>query len=76
MRTALQIDITFEQILDLVKRLPKRDKIKLTQELEKEGINSKLSKLLNTFKTDKLSAKDINSEVEIVRQQLYDQKKR
>jgi len=76
MRTALQIDITFEQILDLVKKLPKRDKLKLTQELEKEGINSKLSKLLSTFKTDKLSAEDIDSEVEIVRQQLYDQKKR
>lgn len=76
MRTALQIDITFEQILDLVKRLPKRDKLKLTRELEKEGIDNKLSKLLSTFKTDKLSTEDIDSEVETVRQQLYEQKKR
>lgn len=76
MRTALQIDITFEQILDLVKRLLKRDKLKLTRELEKEGIDNKLSKLLSTFKTDKLSTEDIDSEVETVRQQLYEQKKR
>jgi hypothetical protein len=39
----LQIDLTFEQILSMVKQLPRQQKIKLTKELEKEAIDSKLS---------------------------------
>lgn len=38
MKSALQIDLTFEQILSLVKQLPKKQKIKLSKELEKEAI--------------------------------------
>lgn len=75
MRTALQVDITFEQVLELVRQLPTEEKIKLTKELEKEGIESKLSELLKSFRTNELSMDIINEEVEIVRQQLYESKK-
>jgi len=71
MKTSLQIDLTFDQVLALVRQLPKSDKIKLTKELEKEGIESKLTGLLKTFRTTDLSLKTINEEVEIVRQQIY-----
>lgn len=74
MRTALQIDVTYEQILALVKQLPKQEKIDLSRELEKEGIESKLSELLETFRTDELSLETITKEVEIVRQQMYEKK--
>ncbi|MDG3583970.1 type II toxin-antitoxin system VapB15 family antitoxin [Galbibacter pacificus] len=75
MKTAIQIDITFEQILELVKKLPTKQKIKLTEELEKEGVKTKLSKLLDKFKTDELSIESINDEVEAVRQKLYGKQK-
>jgi hypothetical protein len=75
MKTALQIDFTFNQVLNLVMQLPTKEKIKLSKELEKEGIKSKLSNLLKTFKTDELSLETINEEVEIVRQQIYDEQK-
>lgn len=75
MKAALNIDITFDQVLKLVKQLPAKDKIKLTKELEKDGINSKLTRLLKTFKTKELSLDIINSEVEIVRQSIYDTQK-
>lgn len=75
MKTALQIDITFDQILSMVKQLPRQQKIKLTQELEREAIDTKLSSLLKTFKTNKLSLDIINEEVESVRQELYDNQK-
>ncbi len=75
MKAALQIDLTFDQVLALVKQLPQKEKIQLTKELEKEGIDSKLSQLLDVFKTDELSLQDINEETEIVRQQLYDSQK-
>lgn len=75
MRTALQIDITFDQVLALVRQLPTKEKIKLTKELEKEGIKTKLSGLLKTFKTTALDIDIIQEEVEIVRQKLYESKK-
>ncbi len=76
MKSALQIELTFDQILLLVKQLPKRDKLKLTKELEKEAISSKLSQLLGTFKTKDLDLKTIDREVEMVRQEIYEARKR
>jgi predicted DNA-binding protein YlxM (UPF0122 family) len=76
MKTVLQIDLTFEQILSLVKQLPRQQKIKLTKELEKEAIDSKLSRLLKTFKTKDLDLNTITEEVESVRQEIYDKQRR
>lgn len=75
MGKALQIELTFDQILSLVRQLPKQQKIKLTKELEKEIVGSKLSRLLKTFKTDELDLATIDAEVESVRQELYEQQK-
>lgn len=75
MKTALQIDITFEQILSMVKQLPLEQKIKLTKELEKEAIDTKLSSLLKTFKAKELDLKTITEEVESVRQEIYEKQK-
>lgn len=72
MKTAVQIDISFEQILSMVRQLPRQQKIQLTKELEKEAIDSKLSRLLKTFKTKDLDLKTINEEVESVRQEIYE----
>ena len=72
MKNALQIDLTFEQILSIVKQLPKQQKIKLTKELEKDVIDTKLSRLFKTFRTEDLDLKTITEEVEIVRQEIYD----
>ncbi len=75
MSTAIQLDITFDQILALVKQLPRQEKLRLTQELEKEGIESKLATLLKVFRSKELSLETINEEVEIVRQQIYERQK-
>lgn len=72
MKTALQIDLTFEQIVSIVKQLSAQEKLMLSKELEKEVIDSRLSHLLKTFKTNDLDLKTINEEVEIVRQEIYD----
>ncbi|MEK6781109.1 MAG: hypothetical protein AABY93_05360 [Bacteroidota bacterium] len=65
------IDLGFDQILDLVRQLPKKEKIRLSKELEKEIIDTKLTTLLKAFKTDDLDQETINQEVEIVRTDLY-----
>ncbi|MBW6481055.1 MAG: hypothetical protein K0B37_16620 [Bacteroidales bacterium] len=76
MKTQLQIDLTFQQILSLVKQLPRQQKIKLTRELEKEAIDTKLSRLLKTFRTNEPDLDTITEEAESVRQEIYDKQKR
>jgi hypothetical protein len=75
MKTALQIDITFEQILSMVKQLPRQQKLKLSKELEREAIDTKLTSLLKNFKAPKLDLKTISEEVEFVRKGIYDKRK-
>jgi hypothetical protein len=75
MKAALQIDLSFDQILSMVRQLPPRQKLKLSKELEKEVIDSKLSRLLKTFKTNELDMEAITEEVESIRQEIYDRQK-
>ena len=65
------IDLGFDQILDLVKQLSKKEKIRLSKALEKEIIDVKLTSLLKAFKTDDLDRETIDNETEIVRTELY-----
>jgi hypothetical protein len=65
------IDLGFNQILDLVRQLSKKEKIRLSKELEREIIDAKLTALLKTFKTDDLDQRTIDNEVESVRTELY-----
>ena len=65
------IDLEFDQILDLVKQLPKKEKIRLSKEFEREIIDVKLTALLKAFKTDDIDQDTINKEVETVRTLLY-----
>lgn len=74
MKTVLQVDVTFDQILSMVKQLSRQQKLKLTKELEKELVDSRLSRLLKTFKTEELDLKTIDKEVESVRQEIYEKK--
>jgi hypothetical protein len=75
MKTANIPNLTFDQLIEIVRQLSKQEKIKLSKVLEKEEIETKLSRLLKTFKTDELSEGTINKEVEYVREQMYERKK-
>lgn len=68
------LNLSFSQILELIRNLSGEQKIKISKELEKETIGSKLTELLDAFQTDKLSIDDITSEVEQVRQTLHDKR--
>jgi hypothetical protein len=59
----------------MVKQLPRQQKLKLTKELEKEAIDSKLTRLLKSFRTTELDMKTITEEVESVRKEIYDKQK-
>lgn len=76
MKTALQIDVTFDQILSIVRQLPRQQKIKLSKELEKDAVDTKLSQLLQAFENKAIDSELISEEVESVRQEIYDKQKR
>lgn len=71
-----QISLSYQQILGLVKQLPSEDKVKLSRELARESLDSRLSRLLSSFRTDELTLEEIDAEVEDVRSQLYAKKKK
>lgn len=71
-----QISLSYQQILGLVKQLPSEDKVKLSRELARESLDSRLTRLLSSFRTDELSQEEIDAEVEDVRSQLYAKKKK
>lgn len=75
MKPALQINLSFQQILAVVRQLPAEQKRKLSKALEKDIIDSKLSRLLKTFKTNKITEGEILNEVDFVRGKLYGSKK-
>ena len=75
MKPALQINLSFQQILAVVRQLPAEQKRKLSKALEKDIIDSKLTRLLKTFKTSKITEDEILNEVDFVRSKLYGSRK-
>ncbi len=69
-----QLSLDFEQVLALVKQLPYSEKLQLSQELEKEVLNNRLTALLDSCKTDELSLEAITEEVEAVRSEIHARK--
>ncbi|MEQ8713457.1 MAG: hypothetical protein RIC80_10585 [Cyclobacteriaceae bacterium] len=65
-------NLSFPELLELVRGLPGEQKIELSRELEKETIESKLTELLTSFRTDEISPDELTKEIEEVRQGLYD----
>ena len=65
------IDLDFDQILDLVRQLPRKEKMRLSKELEMEIVDAKLTALLKAFKTDDLDANTIQKEADFVRTDIY-----
>lgn len=66
-----QLSLNFEQILTLVKQLPDTEKLRLSQELEKDIRERTITELLESFQTDEISLETISQEVETVRAELY-----
>lgn len=69
-----EISLTFDQILELVRKLPRQEKVRLSQQLEEDLIHSQLTRLLSQFRTDELSFDEITEATEEVRQQLYEKR--
>lgn len=74
--SAFQISLSYNQILDLVRQLPNKEKERLSKDLEKETKDQILTRLLGSFRTDEISQDEIDKEVKSVRAEIYAQKKK
>ena len=74
--SSYKINLTYNQVLDLVRQLPKKDKAKLSSELAKEEIDIRLSRILNSFAAKDITQKEINQEVEEARAEIYAKKQK
>ncbi|MGI0481694.1 type II toxin-antitoxin system VapB15 family antitoxin [Geminocystis sp. CENA526] len=68
----LSLKLEFEQVLELVQQLSPEEKTKLSEALEKDTLNQKLTNFLTAFKNDEISLDIINEEVETVRAEIYE----
>jgi len=72
---AYKMSLDYNQVLELVRQLPKKDKAKLSKELAKDALDTRLTRLLNSFSSEELTEELINQEVENVRAEIYTKKK-
>ena len=71
-----QISLSFSQIKELVKQLSNKDKLSLSRDLEVEIKEETLTQLLESFKSEEISQKEIDLEVESVRAEIYAKSKK
>ncbi len=74
--SSFKINLTYNQVLDLVRQLPKKDKAKLSNELAKETIDKRLTRILSSFAAEDITQKEINQEVEEARAEIYAKKQK
>lgn len=78
---SFNIQLDYNQIRDIVGQLSDEDKLRLANELIAETRKSKLEYFQNIFKGDEAadglpSMEEIQTEVDAVRQKLYEKRKR
>lgn len=65
------IDISYNQILQLLQQMPVRSQLRLGKALTRQNIRLELNQFLEAFRTDDISEEDIISEVKAVRRRRY-----
>ncbi len=73
---SLKIKLNCNQVLDLARQLSDEDILMLNEKLAAEARIIKLKRLMSVLKNDEISLNDLNSEVDLVRQKLYEERQR
>ena len=70
------LNLSYNQILSLVKQLPVRTQLRLGRILTKDATKAELEHFLEVFRTDELCEEDILSEVTQVRKERHARRKK
>lgn len=73
-RSSLKNNLAYIQALKLASELPLEDKVRLNEELRAEIRKARVDHIFQIFKNDELTEEEITAEVEIVRQQMYEER--
>jgi hypothetical protein len=67
----VRLDLTTDQVKELVKQLPKKERIRMMSEVAREALGAELLALIKSIKADDIDQKTIDKEVEFVRAKRY-----
>lgn len=70
------LNLSYNQILNLVEQLPPRSKLKLGRTLTQQATKAELEHFLKVFRTDEITEEDILSEVKQVRKQRHERRQK
>ena len=73
-RSSLKNNLAYIQALKLASELPLEDKVRLNEELRAEIRKARVDHIFQILKNDELTEEEITAEVEIVRQQMYEER--
>ena len=65
-RSGFRIDLTPDQVVELAKQLPGKQKLELAKALEREGLLTRLEQIMAALKDVDIDEETIRKEVEIV----------
>ena len=69
--TTAKVSLTLEQVLEVVKQLPAKAKLRIAKELERDGVKAEWDFVFRAFKTRELDMTTINKAVEAERAKAY-----
>lgn len=69
------LKLNFSQVIELFRRLPRRDKIRLSRVIEKDAVESRLETIHGAVKDNQLSASEIVSECRQARRSVLARKR-
>ncbi|MFZ1331887.1 MAG: hypothetical protein WAR83_06855 [Flavobacteriales bacterium] len=76
LNSGFRIDLTPDQVVELAKQLPGKEKRELAKAFEREGLLTRLEELMKKVRTNELSEETITAEVEAVRTKRYAARKK
>ncbi|HQV39096.1 MAG: hypothetical protein IPL81_16900 [Flavobacteriales bacterium] len=69
--TTAKVSLTLEQVLEVVKQLPAKAKLRIAKELEQDGVKAEWDFVFGAFKSRELDMATINKAVEAERAKAY-----
>lgn len=76
MLSSLNLNIEFNQLLTLIKQCDVNQKLAIVKAIEKDTFKIRFKELIDELKANDITIDEINEEVELVRKERYNSKKK
>lgn len=76
MLSSLNLNIEFNQLLTLIKQCDVNQKLAIVKAIEKDTFKIRFKELIDELKVNDITIDEINEEVELVRKERYNSKKK